>query len=168
TTLPFRPEARPSTETAILSSLLLAGDATPHSNEKERRFGLRSVAEEPHLFAPLAREEVDPVDEPHPVAPRAHEERMRPRAVGEEADAAQEVAVRDAGRGDDHLSRSEILGAKDALVVLDPGRSQFLDLPARRRPELGLQLAAEAPQRGGGQYGLPGAADADRGGGVGA
>src|SRR5690349_8421761 len=66
-------------------------------------------ADEPHLFAPLAGEEVDAVHEAHPVAPRAHQERMGSRAVGVEADTAEEVAVRDAGRSDDHLARGEVV-----------------------------------------------------------
>src|SRR3954466_5424156 len=120
------------------------------------------IAEKPHFLAPLAGEEVDAVDEPHPVAARAHQQRMRSRAVGEEADAAQQVSVRDAGRSDDHLARREILGPEDALVVEDPGLPQLVDLPAGGGPELRLQLAAQAGQRGGREYGLPGAADPDR------
>src|SRR3954454_25125334 len=120
------------------------------------------IAEKPHFLAPLAGEEVDAVDEPDPVAARAHEQRMRSRAVGEKADAAQQVAVRDAGRSDDHLARREILGTEDALVVEDPGLSQLVDLPAGGGPELRLQLAAQAAQRGGREQGLPGAADTDR------
>src|SRR5215471_8502187 len=86
---------------------------------------------------------------------------MRARTVGEEADAAQQVPVRDTGRGDDHLTRGEVLGAEDALVVLDPCLSQLVDLPARRRPELRLQLTAEAAERGGREHSLPGTADPD-------
>src|SRR5437660_7480287 len=102
------------------------------------------VAEQPHFLATLTCEEVDSVDEPHPVATRAHHERVGARAVGEEPDAAQQIAVRDAGGGDDHLARCEVLGAEDALVVVDAGLAQLVDIPAGRRPELGLQLAAEA------------------------
>src|SRR4051795_5992922 len=120
------------------------------------------VAQETHFLAPLAGEEVDAVDEPDPVAARAHEQRMRSRAVGEKADAAQQVAVRDAGRSDDHLAGREILGTEDALVVEDPGLAQLVDLPAGGGPELRLQLAAQAAQRGGREYGLPRAADPDR------
>ena len=53
---------------------------------------------------------------------------MRARAVGEEADAAQQVAVRDAGRGDDDVARREILGREDAPVVVDPELAQLVDL----------------------------------------
>src|SRR5262245_2433965 len=67
------------------------------------------IAEQPDFLAPLAREEVDPVDESNPVAARAHEQRVRARAVAEEADAAQQVAVRDARRGDDDLPGREVL-----------------------------------------------------------
>src|ERR671936_1800610 len=62
------------------------------------------IAEEADFLAPLAGEEVDPVDEAHPIAARAHDERARPGAVGEELHAAEEVAVRDAGRGHDRLA----------------------------------------------------------------
>src|SRR6266480_4317571 len=56
------------------------------------------LTQQPHFLAALAREEVNPVDEPHPVAAGAHHERVSPRRVGKEADAAEQVAVRDAGR----------------------------------------------------------------------
>src|SRR4029077_5461942 len=101
------------------------------------------VTEQPDFLAPFAREEVDAVDEPHPVAPRAHDERVGPGAVGEEPDATQEVSVRDPRGGDDHLARREVLGAEDALVVLDPGLAQLVDLAAGGGPELRLQLASE-------------------------
>jgi len=91
---------------------------------------------------------VDPVDEAHPVAPRAHDERVRAGAVGEEADAAQQVSVRDAGRGDDHLARRKIFGPEDALVVEDPGLAQLLpvgrqglSVERRRRSGSGLLRA---------------------------
>ena len=86
---------------------------------------------------------------------------MRARAVGEEPHTAEQVTVRNARRGDDHLAGREVLGAEDAVVVLDPGFAQLLDLATRRRPELRLQLAAEAAQRGSREHGLPRAADAD-------
>src|SRR3954463_304202 len=86
---------------------------------------------------------------------------MRARAVGKEAHAAQEVAVRDAGRRDDDLARREILGPEDTGVVVDAELTQLVDLGARRRPELRLQLAAEAAKRGGGGDRLARAADTD-------
>src|SRR5438046_6730888 len=93
-------------------------------------------AVEAHLFALLPAEEMDPVDEADPVAARAHHERMRACAVGEVADAAQEVAVRDAGRGDDRLARRQLLGLEDVRDVVDPLLTRLLDLRSRRRPEL--------------------------------
>ena len=87
---------------------------------------------------------------------------MRARAVGEEAHAAQEVAVRDAGRGDDHLAGRQLLGLEDLVDVVDPVLLRLLDLAARRRPELRLELAAEAAERGGGEDCLARAADPDR------
>ena len=90
------------------------------------------------------------VDEAHPVAARAHDERVRARAVGEVADAAQQVAVRDAGRGDDHLPRREVVDREDrARCRRSRARAPRSISRARRRPELRLQLAAEAAQRGG-------------------
>src|SRR3954447_23195763 len=94
------------------------------------------IAEKPHFLAPLAGEEVDAVDEPDPVAPRAHEQRVRAGAVRMEADAAQEVSVRHAGRRDDHLPGREVFRAEHAAVVLDPDLAELVDLAARRRPEL--------------------------------
>src|SRR5215208_4903722 len=44
---------------------------------------------QPNLFPALALEEVDALDEADPVAADAHHERVRPGAVGAEADAAQ-------------------------------------------------------------------------------
>jgi hypothetical protein len=87
---------------------------------------------------------------------------VRPCAVGEEAHAAEEVAVRDAGRDDDHFARREVLDREEPLEVLHPGRGRGLDLAAGSRPKLRLQLAAEAAQRGRGQHRLPRAADPDR------
>src|SRR5438094_54652 len=88
---------------------------------------MRLVAEQPHFFAAFAREEVHAVDEPHPVAARAHDEGVGARAVGQEADAAQQVAVRDARRGDDDLARRELLGGEDTRRVLDSGGASLLD-----------------------------------------
>src|SRR5581483_2240813 len=121
-----------------------------------------SEAEEANLLAPLAGEEVDAVVEADPVAPGAHDERVRPCAVRQEADAAEEVAVRDARRGDDDLAGGQVLRREDLLHVLDAELARGLDLPPRGRPELRLQLAAEAAERPGGQHGLPRPADSDR------
>src|SRR5581483_2012069 len=63
--------------------------------------------------------------------------------------------------GDDDLARREILGAEHAPVVIDAALPQLVDLSPRRRPELRLQLTAEAAQRGSREHGLPRAADAD-------
>src|SRR5689334_22422103 len=78
-----------------------------------------SDAGQANFLAPLAGEEVDPVDEAHPVAARAHDERAGAGAVGEELHAAQEIAVRDACRGDDRLARGEVVEREDAVHVLD-------------------------------------------------
>src|SRR3954469_5392611 len=87
---------------------------------------------QPDFLAAVADEEVDAVDEPHPVAAGAHDERVRARAVGEVSDAAQQVAVRDAGGDDDHLARSELVAGEHARRVLDSGRAGLLDLAPRR------------------------------------
>src|SRR3954471_2538895 len=113
------------------------------------------------FLAPLAGEEVGGVDEPDPVAAGAHDERVSERGVGEVADAAQELAVRDAGGDDDHLLGREVVDREDPVHVLDAVRAGVLDLRAAGRPELGLELAAEAAQRRGREDGLPRAADAD-------
>src|SRR5215210_4041057 len=124
--------------------------------------GMRATLDEPHFLAPLAGEEVDAVDEAHPVAARAHHERVRPRRVGQVANAAQKLAVRDPRRDDDHLLRREVVDREDLLDVLDPLLARGLDLGAPRRPQLSLELAAEAAQRGRREHRLAGAADADR------
>src|SRR5207253_8403115 len=119
-------------------------------------------AKQTHFFATLAREEVDAVHEADPVAARAHDERVRARAVGEVADAAQQFAVGNPGGRDDRLARREVVDREDALRVVDSVLAELVDLAPRRRPELPLQLAAEAAKRGGCEHGLAGAADPDR------
>src|SRR5215207_11639647 len=120
------------------------------------------VAEEPHLVAPLPGEEVDPVHEAHPVAAGAHHQRVRACAVRVEPDAAEQVAVADPRGHDDHLSRRELLGAEDPVHVVDPLLARLVDLAAGRRPELRLELAAEAAERCRAEYRLARAADPDR------
>src|SRR5204863_7014750 len=90
------------------------------------------AAQQAHFLAPLACEEVDPVREAHPVAARAHHEGVDASGVREEADAAQEVAVRDAGRGDDHLAGRELLGREDASRIVDAELEGLLDFAAGR------------------------------------
>ena len=87
---------------------------------------------------------------------------MGPRAVGEEAHAAQEVTVRNPRRDDDDVSGREVFDREHATRILDPRSVRLLDLAARRRPQLRLQLAAEAAQRRRGHDRLPRAADSDR------
>src|SRR5262249_48466702 len=149
-------------ETRISSGLSDSAVSLRHRPKGYRRATLRGlVAEQPYFLAPLAREEVDPVRETHPVAARAHHERVRARGVREEAHAAQKVAVRDAGRRDDDLTRCELLRGEDTGWVVDPELARLLDLAARRRPQLRRHLAAEAAERGGGHDRLPRAADPD-------
>src|SRR5438093_13249337 len=100
--------------------------------------GMQLRLAQPHFLATIPREEVDPVDEPHPVAARAHDQGMRARRVGEEANAAQEVAVGYARGRDDHLTGRQLLRREDARGIVDPGLASQLDLPARGRPELRL------------------------------
>src|SRR4051812_50224076 len=100
--------------------------------------GMAPRLAQPDFLAPVAREEVDAVDEPDPVAARAHDERVRPRGVAEEADAAQQVAVRDAGGDDDHLLRRQVVDREDAVDVVDPVRQRVLDLRPAGRPWLRL------------------------------
>ena len=92
---------------------------------------------------------MDPVDETHPVAAGAHDERVRPRAVGEEPDAAEELAVRDAGRDDDHLFGREVVDREDPLDVFDPVFTGVLDLRAAREvpgvEDVELELTFEPP-----------------------
>src|SRR5689334_9276310 len=109
--------------------------------------GMDARLTEPDFLASFPREEVDPVDEAHPVAARAHDERVRARRVGEEADAAQQVSVRHAGGCDDHVLRCEVVDREDALDVVDAVVSRPGDLGPPRRPQLRLQLAAEAAER---------------------
>src|SRR5919108_4213598 len=79
------------------------------------------IAEEADFLAPLAGEEVDPVDEAHPIAARAHDERVRARRVGQEPHPAEQIAVRHTGRDHDHLARGELLRREHPRRVLDAG-----------------------------------------------
>jgi hypothetical protein len=104
---------------------------------------------------------VDAVVEAHPVAAHAHDQGVRPGRVGHEPHAAQEVAVRDARRDEDHVSSRKVLLGEHVRDV-DADLTGLLDLRPRGRPQLGLDPAAEASERRGGEDGLPCAADADR------
>src|SRR5438034_9523109 len=106
------------------------------------------LAEQAHFLAAFAGEEVDAIHEANPVAAGAHDERVCACGIGEEANAAEEVAVGDARRGDDHLAGREIVDREDLLQVLDSVLARLLDLGSGRRPELSLQLAAEIAERG--------------------
>ncbi len=74
---------------------------------------------------------------------------------------AEQVAVRDPGGGDDHLARRELVRLEDLVEVVDPVLLGLLDLVARGRPELRLELAAEAAKRGSREHGLASASDPD-------
>ena len=123
----------------------------------------RSVAGQANLFTALAREEMDAVHEAHPVAPRAHDQRVRACAVGQEADAAREVAVETPvaakmmfprTRSSRRKTRSTSSTPKTAGPAGSPGG------PWARAPR--LQLAAEAAQRSRREHRLSGSPDPDR------
>src|SRR5581483_2755278 len=145
----------------VVLRMTRSSDATRSSLWPNEGFG-PDLAEQADLLATLTREEVVPVDEAHPVATGAHDERVSAGAVGEEANAAEQVAVRHARRDDDHLPRSQLLDREDAADVFDPGLVRLVDVAPRDRPELRAQLAAEAAKRRRGEHRLPRAADADR------
>src|SRR5439155_9188769 len=77
------------------------------------------LPEQPHFLAAVSGEEVDAVHEANPVAARAHDERVRPGRIGEEADPAEQVTVRDAGRRDDHLTGGKVVDGEDLFMVID-------------------------------------------------
>src|SRR5690606_38821803 len=108
-------------------------------------------------------EQVHRVGEPDDPRLVAHRDRVRAGTVLEELDAAQQVAVGDAGGAeDDHLTRGQVLGAVDAVHRT----ALLLEAPALlvvARPEAPVDLAAEALQRGRRQHALRGAADAHHG-----
>src|SRR2546430_2527866 len=99
------------------------------------------------LLVPVGREEVDRVDEADAIAARAQDERLRPGAVGHVAHAAQEVAAGDAGRDHGLVAADEVIDAEDATDVIDPVVGCAVDLGAAHRPQLALDLAAQAAQR---------------------
>ena len=89
---------------------------------------------------------------------------MGPGAAAEIAHALEQVAGRDAGRGEDEvLARREVLGRVDALLVAVAHRRAARPLLVAAVAEAGLDLAAEAAQRGGRQDALRRAADAHDG-----
>src|SRR6266540_3167827 len=115
-------------------SIPSSGSSTWRSASTRASFvGMRPVyrrldPRQSHFLAPLAGEEVDAVDEAHPVAAGAHDERVRRGAVGEKADAAQEIAVGDSGSGHDHVAGREVVDAEDAGDVVDAVLAGRLDL----------------------------------------
>src|SRR5689334_7240401 len=110
-------------------SMPSSGSSTVRSASVTSSFvGMATRLQEANFFASFAGKEMGSVHEPHPVAARAHDERVRPRAVRAIAHAAQEIAVRDAGRGDDHLVRGQVVDREDPLDVLDPVFTGALDL----------------------------------------
>src|SRR6267378_6145914 len=144
-------------------SIPSSGSSTWRSASTTSSFdGMPTRLAQPDFLAAVTREEMDAVDEAHPVAAGAHDERVRAGRVAEEAHAAQEVAVGDAGGRHDHLLRRKVVDREDALDVLDPVLLGLFDLGAARRPQLRLQLAAETTQRRCCQHRLPGSADTDR------
>src|SRR5438034_1969529 len=101
-------------------SIPSSGSSTPRSaSTTSSLLGMAPRLAETDFLAAVAGEEVDAVDEPHPVAAGAHDERVRPRRIGEKTDAAEQIAVRDAGGGDDHLLRCKVVDRQDLVDVLD-------------------------------------------------
>src|SRR6185369_13532681 len=83
------------------------------------------------------------------------------RASAEEPDTLEQVAGRHARRREDEvLARGEVLGVVDAVLVAVTHPRTALTLVVAAVPEPGLDLAAEAAQRGRGDHALGRAADA--------
>src|SRR3954453_1354189 len=101
----------PSSGSSTLRSASITSSRVGIRWSRVSRRGL--VARQAYFLAPFSREEVDAVHEAHPVAAGAHHERMRPRAVGLEADSAQQVAVRDARRDPHNLPGGEGGGGEE-------------------------------------------------------
>src|SRR4051794_38295180 len=104
---------------------------------------------ETDLETTLPHEVVRGIDEADTVAAGAHDDRVGARRIGHVAHAAQQVAVRDAGRDDDRVAAHELLVREHVLHVLDPELGGGPHLGTGHRPELALELAAEAGQRRG-------------------
>src|SRR4051794_14218697 len=100
-------------------------------------------------------EHVDSVDEADLLGLVGHHQRVRAGAATEEADALEQVAGGDAGRGEDEVvARREVLGAIDTrLVAVTHPRAAFALLVAAIA-EPRLDLAAEATQRRGCDHAL--------------
>src|SRR5918995_5822471 len=98
-------------------------------------------------------------DSPHGAGAGAHHDRLGLDAGAADADAAQEDAARDAGRGDeDILARDQIVGREHAVDVV-AGVDELLALHVVAWPQLALNGAAQALDRRGGDNALWGAPD---------
>ena len=93
---------------------------------------------------------------------RAHHDRLGLRAVAEEPDAVEEVALGDAGGGEHDVALRELLGAVDRVLGLDAHALGARALLVVAEPEPALELAADALERGRGDHALGRAAGAEQ------
>ena len=107
-----RPSRSPAPSAATASSSSrVAGTARPRPCS---RIALATLLE-PDARRAVAVEHVDRVDEADLLGLVGHHQRVGPRAAAEEADALEQVAGGDAGRGEDEvLAGRQVLGAVDA------------------------------------------------------
>src|SRR3982751_4962082 len=80
----------------------------------------------------------------------AHDDRVGLAALRVEANALEEIAGGDAGRGEHHLAAGELFGGVDAVDVGDAHLLRAGDLFVAAGLEAPLHVAADAAHRGGG------------------
>src|SRR3954463_13797760 len=114
-----------NTETRSNGDETATSNVTPSRGTTARGRGQRAAGPRLELdFDVRVGPDVDAVDEPDAVRVVLHDHRVGAGAVAEEADAAHQRAVGDAGRGENDVPAGrEILGAVDALEVGDPHRA---------------------------------------------
>src|SRR5829696_7232053 len=109
-----------------------------------------SVAEVDEGVVAELGERVPAVDLADRAALRPHHERLRGGAARAVVDAAQQVAVGDTGGAEEHVVALDQVVRGEDLVEVETGVDRALPLLVGLRPQLGLDLAAEALQRAGG------------------
>src|SRR5262245_6616181 len=122
---------------------------------------IRRASLEPDPGRRLPIEHVDRIDEANGLGLVGHDQRVGAGAAPEEAHSLEQVAGRHAGRREHEvLARGQVLGPVDAALVAVAHPRATGPLVVVAVPEAGLDLAAEAAHRRGGDHALRRAADA--------
>ena len=107
-------------------------------------------------------EVVDGLDAADGARAGAHDQRLGGGAVREVVDALDQLAVGDAGQGEEDVAAAHQVVDGQHLIQASPSRFGLRALVVVARPQLALDVAAQALQRGGGEDRLGRAADAQQ------